>query len=99
MFNTSTNTYVLTAIMTWIEPLEPNGVIIMYQYSIIEFDTSEIISNGTTSGDATFVQTSIVVGAYTNYTVEVSASTRAGVGDAITAGPVTTPQAGWKFFM
>ena len=78
------------------EPQYPNGVITSYQVIVTQSDdpTVEVYRND--SIEAPNVTASVMVLAFTDYTVSVAASTSAGQGDNVT-DTVTAPEAGRNF--
>lgn len=86
-------TYFIQVIISWEPPLETNGNVTVYLYSI---DPSDRVSNDTilsgTSSELSVVK-NITVSPYMSYTASVQASTTAGAGDLATKS-IVSPEAG-----
>lgn len=83
------NTYFIQACITWAPPLEANGVITIYSYSIQNSSTI-VFSGNTTNSSATV---NVTVSPYASYTATVQASTIAGRGE-VSAVSTVSPEAG-----
>ncbi|CAI8003311.1 Usherin, partial [Geodia barretti] len=92
MFDSMTREYTLNLDIVWSEPPMQNGVITSYSVTVYQTnDLSDIVySNDTLI--APNVTASVMVLAFTNYTVSVAASTSAGQGDESTV-TVESPEA------
>ena len=92
-----TREYTLNLDIVWREPLMQNGVITAYSVTVYQTnDLSDIVySNDTLI--APNVTASVMVLAFTNYTVSVAASTSAGQGNESTV-TVESPEAGNGIF-
>ena len=79
--------------ISWSQPLYPNGEITSYNVTVYRTDdsTDVVYSNDTLT--ATSVTPSVMVPAFTNYTVTVAASTSAGQGEAVSL-TIQSPEAG-----
>ena len=73
-------------------PLEPNGIVLGYYYSLQESDGTDFAISRTNTS-LTSVEQNVTVAPYTNYTVEVAAFTVGGDGLAQTT-VVLSPEAG-----
>ena len=81
-FNTTAGTYDITADLSWMEPEEPNGVILEYEYSIaLETDPSGTVTSGTTM--MTNRELSVTVLPYVRYNFTVTARTGGGLGTSV----------------
>ena len=79
-FNSITRMYTLDMIITWREPINPNGVITSYEVTVTQTnDVSDIIYSDRVTVNS--MTQSVMVLPFTNYTVTVTASTSAGEGD------------------
>ena len=93
MFNSTTRMYTLDMIITWDEPVNPNGVITSYEVTVHQTDNPSVTVYTNTTLTVTSVTPSVMVLPFTNYTVTVAASTSAGQGDDVSVN-VESPQAG-----
>ena len=82
-FNATTGIFSnINAMVSWEEPEEPNGTMLMYEYSIVlESDPSDIVISGSTM--MTSVGSYVTVKVYTRYMVTVTARTGGGLGTPI----------------
>ena len=84
--------YTLDMIITWREPVNPNGVITSYEVTVTQTDdVSDIIYSDSLT--VTSVTQSVMIRPFTNYTVTVTASTSAGQGNPASAIELS-PEAG-----
>ena len=79
VYNKDDNMYMLQANISWQPPLEPNGVITKYTYTLEESNNSMLLSSDTTN--KTSVSVDVSVSPYTNYTVRVQGFTSIGPGN------------------
>ena len=93
MYEPSTRTYTIDLTITWGEPLYPNGEITSYEVNVTKADDSSVEVYRNDSLEAPNVTVSVMVLAFTNYTVTVAASTSAGQGEGVT-DIVLSPEAG-----
>ena len=79
--------------ISWSQPLYPNGEITSYSVTVYRTDNStDVVYSNATLTD-TSVTPSVMVPAFTDYTVTVAASTSAGQGEAVSL-TLQSPQAG-----
>ena len=78
--------------ITWLEPVEPNGVISSYTYTLLDVSDGTVVSPSSTS--LTQVVTTAVVLPYEQYRVRVVAVTGGGSGDESFSGLERSPQTG-----
>ena len=91
-FNSITRMYTLDMIITWREPINPNGVITSYEVTVTQTnDVSDIIYSDRVTVNS--VTQSVMVLPFTDYTVTVTASTSAGQGDPESVAELS-PEAG-----
>ena len=79
-YNSMTRTYDITVNISWQPPEYPNGETVMYNYRLVETNGPIILDMNTTQ---LFIQRSVMVAPFTNYTVTVVAYTSAGSGDSV----------------
>ena len=79
-FNRSSRMYDLNANISWEPPLYPNGMILGYNYTLME--TSNMVVEYTNTALLS-VEQSVMVSPFTNYTATVVAFTSAGGGDSV----------------
>ncbi|CAI8003305.1 Phosphatidylinositol phosphatase PTPRQ [Geodia barretti] len=91
-YEPTTRTYTVDLSITWGEPQYPNGVITLYQVIVTQFDDTTVEVYRNSGIEAPNVTASVMVLAFTDYTVSVAASTSAGQGDNVT-DTVTAPEA------
>ena len=85
--------YDLNVNISWEAPLEPNGVILRYSYSLVEtYNTSNVITEDTNTTDLSVLD-SVTVSPFTNYTATVVAFTSAGGGNSVMEVAIS-PEAG-----
>ena len=95
VFNAISRMYTLNIDISWIEPINPNGVITAYNVTVYQTDdSSDVVFSDAVTDLA--VTESVMVLPYTNYTVAVAASTSAGQGDETTI-IILSPEAGIVF--
>ena len=71
--------------ISWIEPSEPNGLILSYDYTVSETEgDSTVIESGSTTETSITDEALSGVEAFTNYTVSVLARNSAGAGQEST---------------
>ena len=92
-YNTTSRVYTLNIDISWIEPINPNGVITAYNVTVYQTDDSSDIVYSNDAVTDLAVTESVMVLPYTNYTVTVAASTSAGQGDETTI-TILSPEAG-----
>ena len=92
-YNKSIRTYTVDLSITWSEPEYPNGVITLYTVTVTQADDSTVEVYSDDSIETPNVTVSVMVVAFTDYTVTVAANTSAGQGDS-TTDTVTSPEAG-----
>ena len=92
-FNSTLHIWTIDIYITWEVPVYPNGIITTYSVTVYQTDNSSDILFGDSTLTSPNVTASVMVPAYTNYTVSVAASTSAGEGDESTV-TITSPQAG-----
>ena len=93
VFNSEDNLWTIDIGITWEVPVYPNGIITTYSVTVSQTDNSSDIIFSSSTLTAPNVTESVMVPAYTNYTVSVAASTSAGEGNESTI-TITSPQAG-----
>ena len=92
-YEPSTRTYTVDLTITWGEPLYPNGEITSYEVNVTQADDPNVEVYRNNNLEAPNVTVSVMVLAFTNYTVTVAASTSAGQGEQVT-DIVLSPEAG-----
>ena len=82
-FNATAGTFSdITATVSWVEPEEPNGTILMYEYSIVlESNPSDVVVSDTTT--ETSIMPLVTVLVYARYMVTVTARTGGGLGTPV----------------
>ena len=75
--------YNLNVNIFWDPPSNPNGVILGYNYSLVETSNSNMIIEYTNTMMLS-AELSVMVAPFTNYTATVVAFTSAGGGEAVT---------------
>lgn len=78
-YNSSIRMYFLEIAISWSIPLDPNGIILGYYYSLQESGGMGFVIPRTNTS-LTSIELNISVVPYTNYTVEVQAFTGGGDG-------------------
>ena len=91
-YNSSIRLYFIEFTISWSIPLEPNGIVLGYNYSLQESDGTDF-AIATTTTSLTSVEQNVTVMPYANYTVEVEAFTVGGGGQVETT-VVLSPEAG-----
>ena len=84
VFNTISRMYTLNIDISWSEPINPNGVITAYSVTVYQTDNSSDVVYSNDAVTDLAVTESVMVLPFTNYTVNVAASTSAGQGNEIT---------------
>ena len=83
-YNSSTVTYNLPVSISWQPPQYPNGIIVMYNYSLVETnEAGRVVIDGNTTDTELFIERNVTVSPFTNYTATVVAFTSAGSGDSV----------------
>ena len=83
-YNDSNRTYYLPVRISWQPPQYPNGIIVMYNYSLVETNgAGRVVIAGNTTDTELSVEQNITVSPFTNYTVTVVAFTNVGSGDSV----------------
>ena len=75
--------YNLNVNISWEAPSNPNGVILGYNYSLMETSNSSNVIIEYTNTALLSVQQSVMVAPFTNYTATVVALTNAGSGEPV----------------
>ena len=83
-----------TANISWLPPLELNGVITGYTLTLVEGTAGPETLLGTAGGGDTSALFMVSVSPYVQYTVSVVASTSAGSSNAAVSASVFSPEAG-----
>ena len=83
--------YTLVVLISWNEPIKPNGVITSYEVTVAQTDNSNILANDSVT--LPVVMLTLMPQPFTNYTVTVTASTSAGRGEDTTI-TYESPEAG-----
>ena len=93
-YNDSNRTYYLPVSISWQPPQYPNGIIVMYNYSLVETNGAGrvVIAENTTETELS-VERNVTVTSFTNYTATVVAFTNVGKGDSVME-IVLSPEAG-----
>ena len=81
-FDSISNMYNLNVSISWDPPSSPNGVILGYNYSLMETSNSNVIIEYTNTTLLSAEQ-SVMVAPFTNYTATVVAFTSAGSGEPV----------------
>ena len=81
-FDSISNMYNLNVSISWDPPSSPNGVILGYNYSLMETSNSNVIIEYTNT-TLLSAELSVMVAPFTNYTATVVAFTSAGSGDPV----------------
>ena len=92
-FDSISNMYNLNVSISWDPPSSPNGVILGYNYSLMETSNSSNVIIEYTNTTMLSVQQSVMVAPFTNYTATVVAFTSAGRGDPV-MDVALSPEAG-----
>ena len=93
MFDSMTREYTLNLDIVWREPLMQNGVITAYNVTVFQTDDPSDIIYSNDTLIAPNVTASVMVLAFTNYTVSVAAFTSAGQGEENSV-TIESPEAG-----
>ena len=97
-YNSSTRIYNLPVRISWQPPQYHNGIIVMYNYSLVETNgAGRVVIAGNTIDTELSVEQYLTVTSFTSYTATVVAFTRAGMGDSVME-VVLSPEAG-KFIL
>ena len=92
-FNSESRMYNLIVNISWEAPSNPNGVILGYNYSLMETSNSSNVIIEYTNTTLLSVQQSVMVAPFTNYTATVVAFTSEGSGE-LAVQVVVSPEAG-----
>ena len=92
LYNSSARMYFLEVAISWSIPVDPNGIVLGYNYSMQESGGMGFVIPGMNT-NLTLVETNVTVVPYTNYTVAVQAFTEGGFGSAERL-VVLSPEAG-----
>lgn len=79
--------------INWTEPLEPNGVITNYNYTLLD-SANDVVSSGLTGETSVNINVSVLP--YELYRVSVAAITGGGQGDNMFSDFVRSPEAGMR---
>ena len=82
-FNSESRMYNLIVNISWEAPSNPNGVILGYNYSLMETSNINTVIIEYTNTTLLSVEESVTVTPFTNYTATVVAFTSAGMGDLV----------------
>ena len=83
--------------ISWSEPIEPNGVILRYNYTVFDTETTTELLAGSTESTSVVVTMLSGVEPFTNYTVGVFAVNSAGGGQDSTITSLS-PETGMRSF-
>ena len=93
-YNNSNRTYYLPVSISWQPPQYSNGIIVMYNYSLVETNGArKVVIAGNTIDAELFVERNVTVSPFTSYTATVVAFTSASSGDSVME-VVLSPEAG-----
>ena len=93
-YNNVNRTYYLPVSISWQPPQYPNGIIVMYNYSLVETNgAGKVVIAGNTTDTELSVERNVTVSPFTNYTATVVAFTNVGSGDSVME-IVLSPEAG-----
>ena len=84
--------YTLPVRITWDPPLEPNGIILQYEYKLEQSNGVEVIIPLANTTE-TSVEQNVTVSPFTNYTLMVQAFTSGGGGPIVSITGLS-PEAG-----
>ena len=93
MFNSISRMHTVDMDITWRKPTYPNGVITAYNVTVYRSDDPTDVVYNNNSIQVPNVSESVMVLAFTDYTVTVTASTSAGEGERA-SDTDTSPEAG-----
>ena len=93
VFDSDSRMYDLTLEIEWDEPTYPNGMIVSYNVTVFRTANPSEVVFSDESLMVTSVTPSVVALPFTNYTVNVAASTSAGQGDENSV-TIESPEAG-----
>ena len=82
-FDSVSNMYNLNVNISWEAPSNPNGVILGYNYSLMETNDLDNVIIGYTNTALLSVERNVTVSPFTNYTATVVAFTSAGSGEPV----------------
>ena len=91
-YDGSSRMYSIQVTIDWSAPLEPNGIVVGFYYSLHESDATEFVISRTNT-TLTSVQQNVMVAPFTNYTAVVQAFTVGGDGPEEMV-EVLSPEAG-----
>ena len=97
-FSRASRMYNLNVNISWEAPSNPNGVILGYNYSLMETSNSSNVIIEYTNTTMLSVQQSVMVAPFTNYTATVVAFTSAGRGEPVMEVALS-PEAGKFMFV
>ena len=92
-FSRASRMYNLNVNISWEAPSNPNGVILGYNYSLMETSNSSNVIIEYTNTTILSVQQSMMVAPFTNYTATVVAFTSEGSGESVVQVALS-PEAG-----
>ena len=92
-FDRGSNMYNLNVTISWEAPSNPNGVILGYNYSLMETNDFDNVIIEYTNTALLSVRQSVMVAPFTNYTATVVALTNAGSGEPV-MNVALSPEAG-----
>ena len=92
-FDRGSNMYNLNVNISWGPPSNPNGVILGYNYSLMETSNSNNVIIEYTNTTMLSAEQSVMVAPFTNYTATVVAFTSEGSGE-LAVQVVVSPEAG-----
>ena len=92
-FNSTSQIWAIFISISWSQPLYPNGEITSYSVTVYRTDDSTDVVFSIATLTDTSVTPSVMVPAFTDYTVTVAAFTSAGQGVAVSL-TIQSPQAG-----
>ena len=93
IFNRSSRMYDLNVNISWEPPAYPNGVILGYNYTLMETSDLNNVIIDDTNTTLLSVEQRVMVSPFTNYTATVVAFTRAGGGESVMEVAIS-PEAG-----
>ena len=97
-FNSESRMYYLIVNISWEAPSNPNGVILGYNYSLMETSNSNNVIIEYTNTALLSAELSVMVAPFTNYTATVVAYTSEGSGESAVQ-VVVSPEAGKFMFV
>ena len=97
-FNRSSRMYDLNVTISWEPPAYPNGVILGYNYTLMETSNPNNMVVEYTNTTMLSVEHSVMVSPFTNYTATVVAFTIAGEGESATEVALSPEASKFKYF-